>query len=393
VQGIAIVGDISAARTFVRRRVVPLLLYGIIAAFFLLPDNVALNKTYYALVTPLTLFALGGADFARLWHHTTLRWITAFIAFMTLSAAWTSGEPAESTGALLSFAASTLVFVLLICACDLDRLDRLHPWCAGITTLHIGVISVAWYMTHAIDEPLEAIGRLDHPLELASVYASMAAMSLVRYTQAPGPRRLPYLVAVVACVVAILLTGRRGPLLAFAAVGLLVVAYDRNAHAAKLIAALLIGCAALLLLEPALMGQLMERGTSLRPAIWIEGWQRIRDDGVWVFGHGAGASTALAVGNLAVRHYHDIFLSTLFYGGLVGAALLLGMLAAIVRDGLRVPASHPWLAAFCAGVGCLLTNGDRIVIHPHPVWLYFWLPATVVAMYSSSASLPVAQNT
>jgi hypothetical protein len=393
VQGIAIVGRIGAARILVRQRVVPLLLCGTVAAFFVLPDNVALNKTYYAAVAPLTLFALGAADFARLWRATTLRWITAFIAFMTLSAAWTSGEPAESTRALLLFGVSTLIFVLLICACDRNWFDRLLPWCAGVTTLHIGVISAAWYMTHAIDEPLEAIGRLDHPLELASVYASMAAMSLVRYTQAPGPRRSPYLVTVVACVVAILLTGRRGPLLAFAAVGLLAVTYQRSAHATKLIAALLIGCAALLLLEPALMDQLTERGTSLRPAIWIEGWQRIRDDGAWVFGNGAGASTALEVGNLAVRHYHDIFLSTLFYGGLVGATLLFGILAATVIDGLRVPASQPWLAALCAGVGCLMTNGDRLVIHPHPVWLYFWLPATVVAIYSSSTSGPPAKTT
>ena len=54
--------------------------------------------------------------------------------------------------------------------------------------------------------------------------------------------------------------------------------------------------------------------------------------------------------------------------------------------GIRAPAAQPWLAAFCVGVGCLLTNGDRLVIHPHPVWLYFWLPATLVAIYSTTPS-------
>jgi hypothetical protein len=386
VQGIA--DRLSTARLLVRRRIVPLLLYGTVAGFFLLPDNVALNKAYYVFVAPLTLFALGAADYTRLWRHTTLRWIAAFIAFMTLSAAWTSGEPAEPPRALLSFGVSTLIFVLLICACDLGWLDRIHAWCAGIATLHLGVISVAWYATHAIAEPLEAIGRLDHPLELASVYASIAAMSLVRYAQAPSPRRSPYLLTVIACVVAILLTGRRGPLLAFAVVGSLAVAYQRNAQAAKLILALLIGCSALLMLEPALLDKLTERGTSLRPAIWIAGWQRIREDGAWMFGNGSGASTALEISNLAIRHYHDIFLSTMFYGGLVGTALLCGMLAATLIDGLRIPAAQPWLAAFCVGVGCLLTNGDRLVIHPHPVWLYFWLPMSAVAIYSASISGP-----
>jgi hypothetical protein len=388
VQGIAIVDRISAARLFLHQRVVPLLLYGTVAGFFLLPDNVALNKTFYILVAPLTLFALAAPDYTRLWRHTTLRWIAVFIAFMTLSAAWTSGEPAQSPRALLSFGASTLIFVLLICACDLNWLDKLHAWCASIATLHVCVIVIAWYTAHAIAEPLEGIGRLDHPLELASVYASVAAMSWVRYTQLPCARRSPYLIAVAACVVAILLTGRRGPLLAFGVVGLLAVAYQRSAHAAKLIVALLIGCSVLLLLEPVLMDQLLERGTSLRPTIWTDGWQRIRDNGAWMFGNGSGASTALEVGDFAVRHYHDIFLSTLFYGGFVGITLLCGMLAATLIDGLRVPASQPWLAAFCVGVGCLLTNGDRLVIHPHPVWLYFWLPATVVAIYSSSISRP-----
>lgn len=387
-QGIAIVDRISAARLFVHQRVVPLLLYGTVAGFFVLPDNVALNKTYYLLVVPLTLFALGTADYTRLWRHTTLRWVAAFIAFMTLSAAWTTGEPAEPARALLSFGVSTLIFVLLICACDLNWLDRLHAWCASITTLHVCVISVVWYTAHTIAEPLVAIGRLDHPLELASVYASIAAMSLVRYAQLPGARRSPYLLNVVACVAAILLTGRRGPLLAFAVVGLLAVAHQRSAHAAKLIVSLLIGCSVLLLLEPSLMDQLTERGTSLRPSIWIDGWQRIRDSGAWMLGNGSGASTALEVSSVEIRHYHDIFLSTLFYGGLVGVALLCGVLATTLIDGLRVPASQPWLAAFCVGVGCLLTNGDRLVIHPHPVWLYFWLPATVVAIYSSSICGP-----
>jgi hypothetical protein len=388
VHGVAIVGRISAARFFVHQRVLPLLLYGTVAGFFVLPDNVVLNKTYYLLVVPLTLFGLERADYARLWRHATLRWVVGFIAFMTLSAAWTSGEPAEPPRALLSFGVATLTFVLLVSACGLIWLDKLHAWCASITTLHVCVISIAWYTAHAIAEPLVAIGRLDHPLELASVYASIAAMSLVRYTQLPSVRRSPYLLTVVACVVAILLTGRRGPLLAFAVVGLLAVAYQRSAHAAKLILLLLIGCSALLLFEPALMDQLMERGTSLRPAIWIDGWQRIRENGAWMLGNGSGASTALEVGNLAVRHYHDIFLATLFYGGLVGVTLLCGMLATILIGGVRVPASQPWLAAFCVGVGCLLTNGDRLVIHPHPVWLYFWLPATVVAIYSSSISGP-----
>jgi hypothetical protein len=388
VQDIAIVERIGAARLFLHQRVVPLLLCGTVAGFFLLPDNVALNKAYYLFVVPLTLVALASADYMRLWRHTTLRWIAAFIAFMTLSAAWTSGEPAEPPHELLSFGVSTLLFVLLICACDLNWLDRLPAWCASIATLHVCVNVVVWYTAHAIAEPLEAIGRLDHPLELASVYASIAVMALVRYTQLPGARRSPYLLTVAACVIAVVLTSRRGPLLAFGVVGLLAVAYQRSALAAKLIVALLIGCSLLLLLEPVLMDQLMERGTSLRPAIWIDGWQRIRDNGAWVFGNGSGASTALDVGHLAVRHYHDIFLSTLFYGGFVGIALLCGMLVATLIDGLRVPASQPWLAAFCVGVGCLLTNGDRLVIHPHPVWLYFWLPATVVAIYSSATSGP-----
>jgi len=388
VQGIAIVDRINTARLFLHQRIVPLLLYGTVAAFFLLPTNVAVNKTFYLFVAPLTLLALGATDYARLWHHTTLRWIVAFIAFLTLSAAWTSGEPAEPPRELLSFGVSTTIFVLLICACDLAWIDRLHEWCASIATVHVCVISIAWYTNHTITEPLEAFGRLDHPLELASIYASIAAMSLVRYAQAPSPRRSPYLLTVIACVVAILLTGRRGPLVAFAVVGLLAVAYQRSAHAAKLILALLIGCSALLMLEPALIDQLTQRGTSLRPAIWIEGWQRIRDDGAWIFGNGSGASTALEVNNFAVRHYHDLFLSTMFYGGLVGTALLCGMLALTLIDGLRVPAAQPWLAAFCVGVGCLLTNGDRLVIHPHPVWLYFWLPMSVVAIYSASISGP-----
>ena len=136
-----------AARDLIRERVLPLLLFGTVAAFFVAPSNVALNKAYYFVVAPLTLWALGATDYRLLYRHTTLRWSGAFIAFMTLSAAFTFGDPsaAEPTRVVVLHGASTLIFVLLIAACERSWLDQLPAWSASIATLHALVISAAWY--------------------------------------------------------------------------------------------------------------------------------------------------------------------------------------------------------------------------------------------------------
>jgi hypothetical protein len=372
-------------RQFARERIIPPLLFATVAAFFVLPNNVALNKVYYALVMPVVLLSMGNTDYRRLVQHPMLRWSTAFILFMTLSAAWSPAN-GEGPASLLIYGASTLLFILLVSSCERRWLDRLPDWCAAIVVLHAATILAAWYSRHGIAEPLEGIGRLDHQLELAQVYASIAAMCLVHGMRAGRPMRWVHLGAVAICLLAILLTGRRAPLLAFAAVGTLNAAAHRSAHTAKFIAGLAAAGAALVLLLPQVRQALVERGTSMRADIWVEGWHRIDQNGAWMLGNGSGASAALAVGNMAIRHYHDIFLATLFYGGVAGTALLCGLLAVTVIRGIRAPAAQPWLAAFCVGIGCLLTNGDRLVIHPHPVWLYFWLPATLIAIYSTAPS-------
>ncbi len=381
----AISDHIAAIRETLHRHALPGVLFATVAAFFVAPSNIALNRTYYALLAPLTLLALRCTDYQRLLHHGMLRWIGAFIAFMTLSAGW-SAPGSEPMTTVIQHGVATMVFVLLITATERRWRDRLPAWCAMLVTLHVLIISIVWYGAHSISEPLLSIGRIDNQLELASVYASMAAMCLAHYFANPTRRRLGYVVAVSACVVAIVLTGRRGPLLAFGIVAVASLAGYRSVRAIAVVACIAIAIVVSLALEPALIDELTERGASMRPEIWNEAWHHIRDSGAWLVGNGLGSSTALQVGDMPIRHYHDLFLATLFYGGLVGIVLLCGLLVSVGIGGLHVAAARPWLAAFWTGCGCMLTNGDRLVIHPHPVWLYFWLPATLVAIYCAAPS-------
>jgi O-antigen ligase len=181
------------------------------------------------------------------------------------------------------------------------------------------------------------------------------------------------------CAVSILLTASRGPLLALVAVILGAAMWLRTGRALAMAAATLLTGTSVLIAFPELLDTLLERGMSFRPEIWTAAWERIGD--AWLLGHGLGSpSTIITIDGTEFRHLHSIVLMAWYYGGLVAVMSLLGMVGAAVAHGYRSGAAHPWLAAFLAGFLCQLPNGDTPLIHPHPVWLYFWLPLAMVAL-------------
>ena len=108
-----------------------------------------------------------------------------------------------------------------------------------------------------------------------------------------------------------------------------------------------------------------------------------------IFGHGLAANLHLHVGDARTGDWitfpHDLYLSLLFYSGIVGFGLF-AALAAVVswRLARRLPASWTdiewaWLAAlwlFVLVAG--LTDLGQITKGPGPMWFIVWLPLGLV---------------
>ena len=251
------------------------------------------------------------------------------------------------------------------------------PGLAFAVSLHVLIAGWLWYQVHPLTDRLEGPGIFNASIQMATLYSAIVAFCIVSYLRGEDKRSIFYLIPLIICFGGIILTGSRGPLLTSLYVAAIAALLIRNRRTKLLFA--LIGLTGLIFIaiNPNLLHALLERGASYRPEIWAKAWPKIIDS--WIFGYGIATSPKLILDNqLEMEHYHNIFLATWFYGGIIGVLILTIMVIMTIVQGLRAPSAWPWLAAFVSSLLCLLTNGNRLVYNLRPEWFYFWLPFAMI---------------
>jgi hypothetical protein len=140
--------------------------------------------------------------------------------------------------------------------------------------------------------------------------------------------------------------------------------------------------------------QAVERGDNGRFEIYRAGWKAI--DNIWI---GTGQWGMRDVwqcelqpgGNTMAYHLHSAFFATFVHGGIIGAVLLLVLLAYGVRCAGRIATQGDatWIALLALGCGGLLFDGESLTslaTAPRIEGLLFWLPLTVVLARGSVTS-------
>ena len=183
----------------------------------------------------------------------------------------------------------------------------------------------------------------------------------------------------------IALTGSRGPALAILLSLALLLGGSRPKLFLSLIAAAALAIGCLAVVDPAVIGRVVGaallRGDSHRLAIWQLSWHDIRLR-PW-FGHGPAYRIAMPGEDFP----HNLFLSTWLYTGVVGLALLLTYMAAVLRQVLRVPMPDRLLrlAILAHLLISALTDLGQAIRGPGPLWYIFWLGTLFCAANGSTA--------
>ena len=102
----------------------------------------------------------------------------------------------------------------------------------------------------------------------------------------------------------------------------------------------------------------------------------------WLIGYGDNASSTVDTAGYLFEHPHSIYLSTLFYGGIIGLGLLLALIAKSYVILFRAQAGEPRgiaLACLTFGAVSLLFDGDYLLDKIDYVWLVLWLPVALTA--------------
>lgn len=187
-------------------------------------------------------------------------------------------------------------------------------------------------------------------------------------------RQLSFVTAVI-CLAATLLTGSRAPLLALAAVGVVITASKKLWLHAILV--IVISTVILALFWE----RLSERGLSLRPEIWRYVWQQCLDH-PW-FGIGLSRSPIEVPTSLGIKHNtHNIFLAVFYQGGFFGLLMFAAMIATTFYQSwsLRRINSFGMLAVSLQlyALISLQFEGIALITRPDDNWVLLWLP---IALY------------
>lgn len=349
-----------------------------LAGFFYIPDAVDAYKLFTYLVLPVFIVPLIG--FFRILRRSRLFWlISAYIAYMTLSSLWSDPFQVEMLMQALGASLCVLAFVVITAFFYQEPDSRmLRAWMVLWAAVCINaVISMYYWYVHLAQPLLHSrmvgTGILENPNPVGFVFGIFVLIGLDLLYRCHGRVcQAGVYAGTLVLVSALLLTQSRT-----AAIALLVSAMvffsatTRNrgwdARAILLVTA---GVLLVFLFKDLLIAN-FGRTMSVRPKIWMA-ILRGTDGSIW-FGNGY-LTPFMAEG---FEWAHNGFLATLRDGGLVGVMLMLAMIieafsASIRRTGAQASFLVPSMLLF--GNLCLLTDGDRLMLWPKAIWLFFWLP-------------------
>ena len=338
---------------------------------------------YWLLALPSFVLAASKRDvLAHLARSPIFLAFAAFGAYLSLSIAWSGTE--DGVGSLLKRPLYVLLLFIAVVELGRCRPDRLSlvVRAAALFAVAAGAISLLLFGLAGPDGPdgrLSGFGALRNPLLTSHVFGFFLALWIAFWM---SERRLFSPLSIVAVVVLgalILATGSRTPLVALAATVLWLAALSGDRRG-------LLACAALLgigtLVAIAWPEAFAQRGLSYRPQIWAEALRQIAEHPL--IGHGYEHPLRIHIDGIDYPFWdpHNMSLSVLYQGGLIGLGLWLALyLTALItswrrRSNLAVfICSAPLVYGLVAG----MTEGGSFLSRPKEHWFLIWIPLALLA--------------
>ena len=117
-----------------------------------------------------------------------------------------------------------------------------------------------------------------------------------------------------------------------------------------------------------------------RLEIWEQLLVRIKD-APW-FGHGLTATgRTITSDGFVYVHPHSVYVGTLLYGGIVGLSFLVAVVISALWQGFKrlgTPINLTSATMVLYGALCIGPNGNMLIHHVKPFWLFFWFPVALV---------------
>ena len=368
-----------------------------ILGFFFSPSSKFLSNYYYlALVFPFVILILmKKVDFRPLFSSRTFLLITVYLVYMLCTLFWADSV---SMSDLTKYGLRVLYVLIFLSVTIyltqsyetfLQKLLTLLCWAAaGFAVAKI----LSFYSQHPFPGTrLLGNGMLKLAFRPSSQFGIVAIASTYFILQQRAVKtKLLYLGPLLASLSYMLLAQSKSTLLSLVVT---IIAWrisawllhkgDRRNYLNQILAVTIFICAIIavfLMIYPEFYKlALLRRYLSKRPEIWGHLFTRIAD-APW-FGHGLTADSRTEFSFYTFLHPHSVYVATLLYGGIVGLLLFMAAVISALWQGFGpVSQSINSMAASMVlyGALCIAPNGNMLIHHPKPFWLFFWFPVALV---------------
>ncbi|MCR9276602.1 MAG: O-antigen ligase family protein [Pseudomonadaceae bacterium] len=311
--------------------------------------------------------------------------IVALIGYLSLSSFWS--EPFEfrefvsvATRGLLTF-----LFVVALAECQLR--GQLQRW-LGRAFAVVGFVAVVaaivvFFVEAPQDGRLNGLGQLDNHVVAALVWAVLIVFALHLILREPsGSWKLLGWLSLCAYVFAVVLSDSRTAWIA-ALLGSVTYVLASFLNSAQRFTQLVVAVGVLVFvlvclaaIVPGLADLLFPRGWSFRPEIWQASLEKIGSSG-WLFGLGVLTSDDFPIDGIVFAHSHNMYLSVLYQGGIVGLGLFLLVLFVTASTFLRFfvdQDSKLGLSILTVAASAYLLDGHELIDKVGDTWFLVWMP-------------------
>jgi len=376
--------------------------YCLYGAALLLPVTFFLGKsgrvsffpTYIIALCVLSLVASHEVRQVVKQNQLSLGLVTLFLTYLALSSV---DQSFRSSALFLSYGLLILCFVISLSVLE-QRFKDFFDVFLLITVLSACLsVCYAIYVFHALDyqplvEPrLYALGGLYNPVVSALSYGAITMLALSRFASTQNPRKkILWGVSITILLTGLIYTGTRSVWIGLfvACFSLLYLLPDLSASRKRritIIAQLCLIVTMAILWKFGFHEEILRRSTSFRIEIWTEVLSSVFN-GPYIFGHGLNAVETIHYQDFIFEHPHSIYFATLFYGGLVGLGLLLGLIGHLYWIWFRTE-PKPYLIyalpLMTYGLVCLSMDGDKLLTKINFVWLLVWLPYAIALVQTT----------
>ena len=378
--------------------------------FFLFPSSKFLSNFYYLSVAfPFfLLIVLKKINPKVFFSSRTILLVTLFFSYMFCTLFWAESFNVSDLSKYGRRALYILIFIavtIYLRQSNPHFVERLLTYVCSLAVM-IGIgNALLYYSQHPLASTLWGYGLLSSPSRAASLYGFATIASLYLFLQQRVAKaQVLYAAMVLVNFSYVLMAQSRTTLIALAvtifawqASAWLFYRGDENNHRRKLFVLLVLlsaGISALIIGFPEFSKAIFHKqGLLYRIEMWKQLLAQIAK-APW-FGHGLNAEIRLVMTNEYVFiHPHSVYMGTLFYGGITGLLILLATLFSALWQGFRALEQNGNLlfaSMILYGGLAIVSNGNMLIHHPKPFWLFLWFPVALVAATEMSNELSHGQ--